>query len=133
TMTVDLGVPADLLDRTARDLGSRFGAQVALAPLPVRSGSVRVTALDSAAAAEGEARFVESLIASGTPSLYGDQRAVFTAELSKKGAALMEAAIRGEGATPVVVVYDLQFVGLLPAYDAKIRIRFRQSYEHLRT
>lgn len=136
TMTTDLGVPSSTLEQAARELSSRFGVQASLAPLPVKGGTVRVTALDSAAAggeAGAEPRFVESLIASGTPSLYGDQRAVFTAELSRKGAALMKAAIDGDGATPVVVVYELQYVGLLPAYDVSIKINFRQAYEHLRS
>ena len=46
---------------------------------------------------------------------------------------LLRAALRGDSATPVVVVYDLQYVGLLPAYNLKITIQFQQSYEHLRT
>lgn len=136
TMTTDLGVPSATLQETARELSSRFGVQALLAPVPVKGGSVRVTALDSAAAggeAGAEPRFVESLIASGMPSLYGEQRAVFTAELSRKGAALMKAAIQGDGATPVVLVYELQYIGLLPAYDVTIKIKFRQVYEHLRT
>ena len=45
----------------------------------------------------------------------------------------MSAALRGEGATPIVVVYDLQYIGLLPAYNVKITIDFRQSYHYLRS
>lgn len=133
-MTTDLGVPG--LDRVREAISSRFGVQANLAPLPVKSGSVRVIALDSGrAGAPGatQPRFVEDLVASGTPSLYGDQRAVFTAELSKKGAVLMKAALEGGGATPVVAIYDLRFVGLLPAYNVKITIKFSQSYQHLRS
>lgn len=137
-MTTDLGVPAAQLEQVRNELSSRFGVQAQLTPLQVKTGSVRVTALDSGSlGTDGTAsrgvRFVENLIASGTPSLYGEQRAAFTAELSKQGAVLMQAALRKTGATPVVIVYDLQYVGLHPAYDVKIKIDFRQSYEHLRT
>lgn len=135
-MTTDLGVSPATLERVKNEISSRFGVQVNLVPIPVKSGTVRVTALDSGRAGAdggGEPRFVEDLFASATPSLYGDERAVFTAELSKKGAVLMRAALEGEGATPIIVIYDLRFVGLLPAYDVKITIKFSQSYQHLRS
>jgi hypothetical protein len=136
-MTTDLGVPQGVLDQVKQELGSRFGVSASLTPVPVKSGAVRVTILDSGAvAADGpqrEVRFVENVVANAAPSLYGDQRAAFTAELSRQGAVLLRSAIRGEGATPVVVVYDLQYVGLLPAYNLKIKIDFRQAYEHLRS
>src|SRR5262245_12781485 len=135
-MTTDLGVPAALLEQVRGEVSSRFGVQAKLAPVPVKSGSVRVTVLDSGAVDTNgarELRFVENLVANTTPSLYGEERAAFTAQLTQQGAALLKAALRGEGATPAVVVYDLQYVGLLPAYNVKITINFAQAYEHLRT
>lgn len=135
TMTTDLGVPAGVLQRVRDDLSRLYSVQARLAPVPIKSGSVRVTALDSASAgqvAPGELRFVENLISSSSPSLYGDQRAAFSAELSQQGAALMKAALEKEGATPVVLLYDLVYEGLHPAYDVTITIQFRQAYEHLR-
>jgi hypothetical protein len=136
-MTTDLGVPEGRLEQVKQELSSRFGVQARLTHVPIKAGAVRVTILDSGAVAgEGpkrEIRFVENIVANAAPSLYGDERAAFTAELSRQGAVLLSAALRGEGATPVVVVYDLQYVGLLPAYNVKITIKFQQSYEHLRT
>lgn len=150
TMTTDLAVSKTLLDEVTQELSGRHGVQARLLPLQVSTGSVRVTALDSAtvsgeggapapagggadAPAIGGTRFVENLVASGRPSLYGEQRAVFTAELSRQGALLMQAGLKQAGASPVSVVYDFEYVGLLPAYDVKIRIDFSQSYRHLRT
>ena len=136
-MTTDLGVPQGQLEQVRNEISARFGVQATLAPVPVKSGSVRVTMLDSASigteGAQREIRFVENVFTNTAPSGYGDQRAAFTAELSKQGAVMMKAALRGEGATPVMVVYDLQYIGLLPAYNVKITINFQQSYEHLRT
>jgi hypothetical protein len=135
-MTTDLGVSAGTLEQVRQELAARFGAAT-LTPVPVKSGSVRVTILDSGAVASDgvkrDIRFVENVVANAAPSLYGDERAAFTAELSRQGAVLLRAALRGEGATPVVVVYDLQYVGLLPAYNLKITIQFQQSYDYLRT
>jgi hypothetical protein len=137
-MTTDLGVPEARRREAEQELAAKFGVQATLTPVPVKSGSVRVSILDSAAAAgEGaqarEFRFVENIVANASPSLYGDQRAAFTAELSRQGAVLMKAALMGQGATPVVVVYELTYVGLLPAYSVKITIDTRRSYEYLRT
>src|SRR5262245_19687086 len=136
-MTTDLGVAPGVLEQVKQELSARFGVSAALTPVPIKSGSVRVTILDSAANGDGAAqpsvRLVENVVASSSPSLYADERAAFTAELSRQGAVLLKQAIRGEGATPVVVVYDLAYVGLLPAYNRKISIQFAQSYDYLRT
>jgi hypothetical protein len=133
-MTTDLGISPGQLEQVRQEVSSRSGVQASLAPVPIKTGSVRITILDSGAdGARREMRFVENVLANASPSLYGDERAAFTAELTRQGATLMKAAIRGEGATPVVVVYDLQYIGLMPASDVKITINFQQSYEHLRT
>jgi len=46
-MTTDLGVPAATLEQVRNEVGARYGVQATLAPLPVKSGTVRVTVLDS--------------------------------------------------------------------------------------
>src|SRR5262245_1511518 len=136
-MTTDLGVAPGVLEQVKTELSARFGVSASLTPVPIKSGSVRVTILDSASAGDGATqpgiRLVENVVASSAPSLYAEERAAFTAELSRQGAVLLKQAIRGEGATPVVVVYDLAYVGLLPAYNLKITIQFAQSYDYLRT
>lgn len=136
-MTTDLGVAPGVLEQVKQELSARFGVSASLTPVPIKSGSVRVTILDSASAGDGATqpgiRLVENVVASSAPSLYAEERAAFTAELSRQGAVLLKQAIRGEGATPVVVVYDLAYVGLLPAYNLKITIQFAQSYDYLRT
>ena len=45
----------------------------------------------------------------------------------------MRASLQDAGASQVAVVYDLDYRGLMPAYQAKIKIQFRQSYEYLRS
>lgn len=145
TMTVDLGVPAGTLDAVRGELGSRVsGGTVELVAVPFEEGSIRVSALGtSSTPATGEEpppgetergpRFVEEILGSAKPSLYGDNRAVFQIELSHEGALLMRRSLEGGGASQVAVVYDLAYRGLMPAYDAKITIDFKQSYSYLRT
>ena len=147
TMTVDLGVSDSRLRRIRDQLKRRVGQEVDLAPIPIEDGSVRIatlgTAVGGAPALEGGdedevasdtgARFVEKILGSAKPSMYGDNRCVFTIELDAEGAQLMAASLRNPGATQIAVIYSLDFKGLLPAYEVKITIDFAQSYNHLRS
>ncbi|HYG61649.1 MAG TPA: hypothetical protein VEL74_03640, partial [Thermoanaerobaculia bacterium] len=153
TMTVDLSVPLGVIESVRGELGSRAGGDVELVPVPFEDGSVRVSALGFSAGraraleeaggagsaepvpgqAEAGPRFVERILGSARPSLYGDNRTVFTIEMSAEGAQLMRASLQDPGATQVAVIYDLEYRGLLPAYEGKITIDFKQSYSYLRS
>lgn len=147
TMTVDLGVPESVLEAVRSELSSVAGGAVRLAPVPFESGAVRVTALGVGAGSasgfggggggeEGGAatsqRFVEQILGSTKPSMYGDNRAAFSLELSQRGAKLMEASLEDDGASAIAVCYDLEYMGLLPAREVKIVIEYQQSYRYLR-
>ncbi len=150
TMTVDLHVSSTTLQTIRDELEDRIGGAVDLAPVPFERGSVRVTALGAAAGGtpalegavgEGESGdetrspsgFVEQILGSARPSLYGDNRAVFSVELTRRGAQLMEASLTAGGASQIAVVYELDYRGLMPARECRITIDFRQCYEHMRT
>ncbi len=143
TMTVDLGVSESALTAVRGELESRAGGDVDLVAVPFERGSVRVTALgESAGAAPGlggeaeegaGAGFVEEILGSATPSLYQDNRAAFSFELSKRGALLMKASLEAGGASQIAVVYNLDYKGLMPARECRIVIDFKQSYQYLRT
>jgi hypothetical protein len=150
TMTVGLGVPQSTLDAVKAELERLTGGEVELAPVPFEEGSVRISALgasagrvpgleeegeEETAAAEAERgpRFVEKIIGTSSPNLYPDYRSVFQIELDHEGAQLMRASLEDPGATQIAVAYDLAYRGLMPAYEAKITIDFKQSYSYLRT
>ena len=153
TMTVNLEVPKATVDAAKTALGALVpgGGTVNLTPVPFENGSVRVSALGmsvgkAAVAETGEAaaegggtavaergpRFVEKMLAAARPSLYNDNAAVFTIELSHEGALLMRASLEDAGASQIAVIYDLEFRGLLPAYEATIVIETKQVYDYLR-
>jgi len=140
TMTVDLGVSQSTLDAIKVELDSRTGVSVDLMPVPIDNGSVRVTALgESSGATSGDGNdeqlgsgFIENILGSTKPSMYGDNRAVFSIELSKRGALLMKASIEGGGASQIAVVYDLEYKGLMPARECTIKIETKQAYEYIR-
>jgi hypothetical protein len=153
TMTIDLGVPPATLAAVKAELAGRVGGDVDLVAVPFEGGEVRISALGlsvgtaaaleggdpaaAAAPAAGEAargpRFIENIMGSAKPSLYGDNRVVFSMELSHEGAELMRASPQANGATQIAAIYNLDYRGLMPAYEVKITIDFHQSYSYLRS
>lgn len=148
-MTVDLGI-GGLKDRIEQQLTDRFGDGVTLATVPFKKGSVRVIALGedsgAAAGAAGDTtaggaplvargpRFIENILGAGQPSMDGDNRAIFSFSLSQDGTAFFLGVMEGGvNARPVGVIYDLEYVGLFPAYDLEITINFKSAYEYMRT
>lgn len=141
-VATDLGA---LQGRIERELERRYGGTVNLAPIPYSKGTARVIALgqtsDGADAATPDAplaargpRFIEKILGAGQPSLSGDNRAIFSFSLDEDGAAFFLNVLSGDvDARPVGVVYELEYVGLLPAYDLEITINFKQSYDYMRT
>lgn len=148
-MVVDVGL-GGLKPRLEGRLKERYGDEVTLAPVPFTRGTARVIALGEDSGAGGTAdggavpapagaatrgpRFIENILGAGQPSLDGDNRAIFSFSLSEDGAAFMMGVLSGNvNARPIGVIYTLEYVGLLPAYDLEISIDFKSSYEYSRS
>lgn len=149
-MTVDVGIGA-LQQRIEARLKDQFGDDVTLGSVPFTKGTVRAIGLgeDSKAlhgsvenerTATGDPlvasgpRFIENILGAASPSLDQENRAIFSFSLSEDGAAFFLGALQGNPtARPIGVVYELEYVGLLPAYDLEITIDFKQVYEYMRT
>lgn len=145
TMGVDCALPearrADLL----REIATRTGLtedQIALFPVPYHKGSVRVLALDrfsqpsapetgagSATPIKGRPTFVEAVIGSGTPSLLGDLRAIFSLSLSQEGVVFLKNLYESKAA-PVGVVYELAFHGLRPSVEVEVTADLARIHQH---
>lgn len=139
SLDVDLAWPPQMIEDAASRL--RIEDQLAekprLTPIFFHKGAVKLMLLDAvtpeedAAAPAGEARptaFVTKIMGAGSPSLYGDNRAIFQATLSKKGAAALSGAL--DGVTPIGVVYTLTFAGLQPAFNIKANVDWQKIYDH---
>lgn len=117
-----------------------------LAPLPYKEGSVRVMFLDRATQAPSDPpnppqpadededpkpeQWVAALESSGVPSLYGENRAIFSAMLTKQATQLLFAAF--EGFVPAGVIYDLSYVGIQRAFNVHVEANWEQVYHYLR-
>jgi hypothetical protein len=87
-------------------------------------------AVFAAALQEGDG-FVEKLLGEVTPDLAATNRATFSARLTQEGARLVEALVRMDGPNPLGVRYELEYAGLRPALDVRIRADYKRIYEEL--
>lgn len=147
---VDLRVDQDELDNAAREIKRRKNLDQTprLVPLEYRTGKTKLVFLDyqepPPADAQGSStdqptppatppaqpRFVERATYYATPSLYGDNRATFSVQLSPQGATLVQDALDAKTSL-VGVVFDLTFVALRPAYSVHISIDWNRVYDYM--
>ncbi|MBX7080029.1 MAG: hypothetical protein K1X88_12615 [Nannocystaceae bacterium] len=138
SVDVDLSWEPEAIARAASRLQSdnNLEQRPRLTPIFFRGGSVKLMLLDAVtpdpAAPPGTppptSEFVAKIMGTSSPSLYGDNRAIFQAKLSKKGAAALQAAL--DGVTPIGVVYSLTFAGLQPAFHVKANVDWQKVYDH---
>ncbi len=74
-------------------------------------------------------RWVIKLESSGVPSLYGDNRAIFSTVLTKEATQLVLSAF--DGFIPAGVVYDLTFVAMQRAFNVHVSADWEQVYHFL--
>ena len=135
--TVDLGVDDDQLDAIKRRLAAFAGGSVKLTPIQFRKGTVRLSITKDVADAPGASpdtpkgeSFFEQIYGTSTPSLIGFNRATFGVILDHEGALLLEAALKS-GISPIGVIYDLEYLGLRPAFNVKIHADYKRIYSSL--
>jgi hypothetical protein len=136
TMTVDCAL-GPRYDAVKGKLAARAEQEISLTSVPYRSGTVKLIALDDGAPATGSVpgvaagpRFVEQVLGAGVPSLDASNRAIFSLTLSEDGVAFFLGILQGTAnARPLGVVYNLEYVGLLPAYGVEISIDTKSSFD----
>jgi hypothetical protein len=87
-------------------------------------------AVFAAALQQGDG-FVETMLGEVTPDLAATNRAMFSLRLSEEGARLIDALLRMDGPSPLGVRYELEYAGLRPALDARIRADYSRIYKEL--
>jgi hypothetical protein len=135
--TVDLSVDKEQMDLVKKQLAPLSDGAVELAPVLYREGTVRLSITKDTAEAPGAASnapkgvsFFEEVYGAGKPSLLANNRATFGVMLNHEGAILMEAALKS-GISPIGVIYDLEYLGMRPAFNVKITADYKRIYSHL--
>lgn len=130
--TVDLGVDDEVLQDAKRKIGAAN-----LVPVLFQKGTVRLSITkdvaaqpDAPAGSTPGATFFEAVLGASKPSLVGDNRATFGVVLDHEGATLIEAALKA-GMSPIGVIYDLEYLGLRPAFQVNIHADYKRVYTEL--
>lgn len=76
---------------------------------------------------------IEKVRSAGKPALYGRNVACFALELTPEGATVLEAAMQGQGASAVSVVYDLHFWVKLPPLSATVDFNSQRFYDYAKS
>lgn len=138
SLDVDVRWDPDLIEEARGKLRTeeQLDQKPRLTPIFFREGTVKLMLLDAATPEEEDGRpaaaqatkFVTKIMGAGSPSLYGDNRAIFQASLTKKGAIALSAAL--DGVTPIGVVYSLTFAGLQPAFNVRAKVEWSRLVDH---
>ena len=129
----ELAISGDTLKTLMAALDARVTAehqrrQLPGPPPPAQLGSMTFTKGTVKLLLEKDGVLIEDVKSAGKPSFYGPNVATFAVELSPEGAAVFSAAMKGEGASLVSVVYDLSFWVKLPPLTAEVWFNASQFY-----
>lgn len=94
-------------------------------PVPFDQGSVNFFVLD-AGKKNGE------IVSAQSPSLIGNNSAIFSAKLSETQSVIMEAAF-SEAQAPAAVAYNLSYTGITPALKVEVEANFNSIYKEFDT
>jgi len=132
--------PGSILEtKIIAEITSKTGSRTPkLAAVAFDSGTVQCVALDlqgsggtSNPAPAGAFKAVQKILGATTPSLSGDNNALFSLALTPEGATIIDQAF-GQGAQPVGVIYDLKYTALRPALKVKITADYKRVYNQFK-
>lgn len=124
------------LEDHVREKYSLGSGPINLAPVLYKDGEVACYVLGEqswpdSAPPERKNLFVERLQGFGKPSLYGDNRASFSARMTQEGASVLQASLAGGGPIGISIVYSLKFDALQPAFTFKVEAKWEQIYHYV--
>lgn len=135
TLEVELGPSEAELEEIRAQLASQAGVgNITLTQVPFKDGSVTLYILgQSGGQSDGSPKgFNVSVAGSTKPSLYGNQTAVFSVRLGGQAANVLYETLRKASDPQAVVTYDLEFLGLRPAYNLEVTIKFKDTFQYIR-
>lgn len=107
-----------------------------LTPVPFDDGTVQCVSLNlqgpggtaAPAPVPGAFNAVQTIHGATTPSLMGNNDAVFSLTLSQEGTTILESAFDDE-LEPIGVIYQLKYTGVRPALDVKVTADLKRAYQ----
>ncbi len=142
TFEVNLGLDdeANRLDAIRAELRRvyRLRNDPILAPMIPEDGEVRLLILGHQSSPSGEPVLDDDGVTprfevkqhGAKPALYGNNQAIFSAELDENSVQLIEASLREGELMPVGVIYTLDFFALRPAFSVKVTADWNRVQTH---
>lgn len=131
----DLGIEQALVEEIRDEIKrlQRLDKPPRLAPVPLLDGSVKMMLFDLQTGETPDPaaplKFVSRITHNAKPSLYGENRAAFSAQLTQQGVTVLEKAMQGE-LSPIGIVYSLEFLALRPAYSVRLHVDWDRVQTH---
>lgn len=128
TLQVELGPSESKLSSIRNELKSKHGDDINLSMVPFKDGSVKLMMFSSDGSEDANTDdFKISIAGSTKPSLQLKQTAVFSTRLSNTPAQIMWNLLKKEGQTQVAVCYELDYYGIMKAYNLEIIVDFKAT------
>ncbi len=128
TLQVELGPSESKLASIREELKSKHGDDVNLSMVPFNDGSVKLVMFSSDGSDDANTEdFKIAIAGSAKPSLQLKQTAVFSTRLSNTPAQIMWNLLKAEGQTQVAVCYELDYYGIMKAYNLEITVDFKAT------
>lgn len=134
---VNLGLDAAAVPAYGRRLQTALNLKGVprIAPMQAAEGTVSVMLLGRQSTQAGSDALVKGISVPAAPSLYNDNRAIFSIVLSPAGSDLVEATLSSKAEaemTALGVIYSLAFDALRPAYAVKATANWAQVHHFLK-
>jgi hypothetical protein len=132
----DLRLPDTTRAKILAQASGLSPGQAVLEPLPFDEGTVKCVALNlegaggthAQPAPAGAFNAVEQILGATTPSLEGDETAIFSLTLPQEGATILDQAYR-QGTGPIGVIYTFKYTAMRPALDVTIEADYESIYQ----
>lgn len=128
TLEVELGPTASEITLLKSALESEVGSSVQLSQVPFKDGSVKLVMFGQDGSDNSTADF--SIAGTTKPSLYGTNNAVFSVRLGGLHAQILYNLLFKNTGTQVAAVYELDYLGVMPAYHLEITVDFKATEEY---
>jgi hypothetical protein len=129
SLDVELTVAPETLERLRKEIEEKWDRPVKrLVPAPLHKGTASLEVVRPADVAGGG---TVTVYQGHPPSLMGTNRAAFALAATGVEAQTLMAAL-SVGNVPAVMGYSLEFLGLAPAFQASMHVRWEAVYRNLR-
>ena len=120
TFEVNVGLSENVQKEIREEIEREKGIEnIQLSSVPFNKGSVKCVALDVDS---------ENILGASSPTLYGENSAIFSLSLNETETAIFEQSF-DQGGQPIGVYYELEFTAMNPSLDVRLNADLSRIYK----